>query len=78
MSEQPKTPLEAAIEHCGGQANLAEKIGKSQQLVSYWRKAKNGVPAEYVAAIEAATDGLVTRHELRPDIFGPAPAEPAQ
>jgi DNA-binding transcriptional regulator YdaS (Cro superfamily) len=71
------TPLERAIDHCGGQTQLAERIGKSQQLVSYWMKAKNGVPAEYVRDIEAACEGKVTRHDLRPDIFGPAPEHAA-
>ncbi len=33
------------------------------------------VPAERVLAIEAATHGKVTRYDLRPDVFGPAPDE---
>lgn len=70
--EKPLTPLERAIRVCGGQTKLAEKIGLSQQRVSYWRKAKNGVPAEYARDIEEACNGAVTRQQLRPDIFGPA------
>jgi DNA-binding transcriptional regulator YdaS (Cro superfamily) len=27
------------------------------------------VPAERVLSIESATDGAVTRHELRPDLY---------
>lgn len=71
--DQPETPLEKAIRLAGGQVRLAEKIGKQQQHVSYWLKAKNGVPAEYAKAIEDAVEGQVRRDELRPDIFGPAP-----
>ena len=35
---------------------------------------RNASPAR-AQKIEAATDGAVTRHDLRPDIFGPAPRE---
>lgn len=31
------------------------------------------VSPKHMAAIEAATGGHVTRYDLRPDIFGPAP-----
>jgi DNA-binding transcriptional regulator YdaS (Cro superfamily) len=68
-----QTPLEKAINHCGSQAELGRRIGRSQQNVAYWLRAK--VPAEVVPAIEDATEGKVSRHELRPDVFGPAPEE---
>lgn len=29
-----------------------------------------------VLAIEAATGGVVTRHDLRPDVYGPKPRKP--
>lgn len=29
-----------------------------------------------VHAIEAATGGVVTRHDLRPDVYGPKPSKP--
>lgn len=64
-----ETPIERAIAACGSQQELASRIGRSQQLVSYW-KAKGVVPAEVVPAIEAATG--IPRRELRPDIFGGA------
>ena len=69
--EDAQTPLERAVELCGGQAGLARRIGSSQQSVAYWlTKAVRGVPAEMVPAIEQATGFQVTRHDLRPDIFG--------
>ncbi len=37
--------------------------------VSHWRR--RGVPLARAIAIERATAGVVTRAELRPDIFGP-------
>ncbi len=73
---EQKSPLQRAIDAAGSQAALSERIGASQQLISYWvKKATRGVPAEYVVAIEQATG--VSRHDLRPDIYGPAPAEKA-
>ncbi len=69
--EQPNA-LQRAIDAAGSQAALSERIGASQQLISYWlKKATRGVPAEYVLVIEGATG--VSRHDLRPDIYGAAP-----
>jgi DNA-binding transcriptional regulator YdaS (Cro superfamily) len=70
--------LERAIEIIGGQTALASALGDpiKQGHVWYWLKQKGGeVPAEHCLAIEQATG--VSRHDLRPDVFGPAPAEPA-
>lgn len=63
--------LADAIEKLGGQKRLAEKIGTTQSVVWYWlERAKKPVPpAEFVMAIEEATNGKVTRHDLRPDLF---------
>lgn len=66
--EAPITPIERAIKICGSQAKLAEKIGRSQQIISYW-KLQQTIPADEVPAVEKATG--ISRHELRPDIFGP-------
>lgn len=64
--------LQRAITIAGGQAPLAKLIGTGQSHVWYWlNKSKKGVPSECVEAVEKATG--ITRHELRPDIFGPAP-----
>lgn len=62
--------LAKAIEIKGSQAALAESIGATQQLVSYWlKKSKNGVSAEFVLPIERETG--VPRHKIRPDIYPP-------
>lgn len=62
--------LSRAIEVCGSQAHLAARIGVKQQVISFWlTKSRLGVAAEYVIPIERATNGAVTRHELRPDIY---------
>jgi len=76
--EQPTTPLERAIKHCGSIAELARRIDRSPQLVGYWRNAVKGVPAEEAPRIEAAVDGAVTRQELCPNVFGSPTTQPAQ
>ena len=62
--------LEKAIEAAGGPAVLGRALGISSQAISQWEQ----VPANRVLAVEAATDGAVTRHELRPDLY---PVEPS-
>lgn len=64
--------LERAIKIAGGQSALARKIGRAQGHVFYWLKhAKDGVPPQAAIDIENALQGAVSRHEIRPDIFGP-------
>ncbi|MFB9952069.1 transcriptional regulator [Rhizobium puerariae] len=59
---------EIAKEKAGGPAALAKALGGvSSQAVSQWKK----VPAERVLDVERLTG--VSRHELRPDVFGAAP-----
>ena len=78
-------PLQKAVEHCGGQTALAKAIGVDQGHIWYWLNKSKSVPAERCEAIERATAGKVTKHELRPDIFPtaeaaspPAAAQPAE
>jgi TorA maturation chaperone TorD len=56
--------LDKAIRTVGGVSELARRIGIAQPSVSNW----NRIPAERVAAVEAATG--VSRAILRPDLFG--------
>lgn len=67
MSEALSTPLQRAIDAVGGVGALAAKIGIGQTAVSNWKARPGPVPVEHCAAIELATDGKVTRKELRPD-----------
>lgn len=62
----------SAIERAKGertQAEFADLIGVTQPLVSYWLS-RGQVGAQYVLTVEEKTG--VSRHDLRPDIFGPA------
>lgn len=43
-------------------------------LLSQWKTGVRRVPAEHCRAIEQATNGAVTRYDLRPDVFGASPA----
>ncbi|MGE0716898.1 MAG: transcriptional regulator [Alphaproteobacteria bacterium] len=63
--------VERAVRCVGGQASLARKCGVSQAHVWHWLHKTRRVPAERVLAIESATGGHVSRHELRPDIYPP-------
>ncbi|WP_037114643.1 YdaS family helix-turn-helix protein [Rhodanobacter sp. OR92] len=66
--------LEKAITICGSQSELARRIGGKVRTghIHYWLR--NKVPADRCADIEHATAGQVTRHDLRPDVFGDASA----
>lgn len=67
-----QSPLERAVAKLGDQSKLARAIGVKQAHVWYWLNKAKQVPAEHVLPIERATEGAVTRHELRPDLFGTA------
>lgn len=53
------------------QAAVARHLQVTPQAVNQWVKGLRPVPPRHVLVIEADTG--VTRHELRPDVFGPAP-----
>ena len=56
---------EKAKEIAGGPSKLARAIGGvSSQAVSQWKK----VPADRVLEVEKITG--ISRHQLRPDVFG--------
>jgi DNA-binding transcriptional regulator YdaS (Cro superfamily) len=67
-------PIQRAVNIVGSQTALARKLSLSQGRVWQWLNDPSAkVPAERCIAIEQATEGAVTRYELRPDIFGEAP-----
>lgn len=65
-----------AVEAIGGQIPLAKRLGVNPSLISQWVTGRLNVAAHHVLIIEAATG--VSRHDLRPDVFGPAPAAETQ
>lgn len=66
--------LDRAVQSAGSQQALAQLLGIKPPSVSGWYDRRR-VPAERCIAIELATG--VSRHQLRPDVFGPAPADHA-
>lgn len=55
----------------GRRSKLAAEIGITHGAISQWDR----VPSERVLDVERITG--ISRHELRPDIFGPAPERTA-
>lgn len=67
-TSQIVTPIQKAIDAAGGQGALARLLKVHPALVSQWRTGRRPVAAHHILSIEAMT--MVSRHELRPDIFG--------
>lgn len=67
--------IETAVAKAGNTSILARHLGISHTAVRKWRL-MGRPPADRVLAIEAITG--VSRYELRPDVFGPAPDAPDQ
>lgn len=67
MSDEPVLlePVVEAAKAVGGVTRLAEILKISRPAIYQWKR----VPAERVIAIEIATKGQVTRHQLRPDLY---------
>lgn len=61
------SPIERAANILGSQAALAGALGVTNMAVVHWKR--RGIPATRVLAIERATGGQVSRHELRPDLY---------
>jgi DNA-binding transcriptional regulator YdaS (Cro superfamily) len=64
--------LDKAVKAAGGVTSLADSLGVGQSTVSNWRKRRR-VPPGHVIRIEGVTG--VSRHELCPEVFGPASVE---
>ncbi len=60
--------IQVAIEVYGTQENLAGILRTTQATVSRW-KTSGRVPAKRAVEIERITGGIVTRRQLRPDLY---------
>jgi hypothetical protein len=74
--------LEAALAELGlTQVELAERVSSisdvplTPQGVHNWF-ARDVIPPARCLPVEQALDGVVTRYQLRPDVFGEPPAAP--
>ena len=61
-----------AVSLAGGPSALSRQFGITPQAISRWL-ARDTVPANWVLSIEALLDGEISRHDLRPDVFGYEP-----
>lgn len=61
--------LRRAKEKLGSEAALAEVVGVRQPSVNYILNSGKKVPAEWCIPVETATEGEITRHQLRPDLY---------
>lgn len=67
------SPIERVIDDLGGVTSAAKALGiNNPSVIANWRT-RNSVPAERVLDVEKLTG--ISRHELRPDIFGSAPSD---
>lgn len=74
MDQDEREACERAKSAAGGPSALARALTESgavisSQAISKWDR----VPAERVLEVERLTG--VSRYELRPDVYGPAPAK---
>lgn len=60
-------PMAEAIRILGSQSAIAELLGVPKSTVSYWSRV--GLPAEQAVALEKATEGMVPRWLVRPDLW---------
>lgn len=68
--EQKRSPVEMVIEKLGGPTKAAFALGiDNPSVIANWRT-RGRVPPERVLEVESVTG--ISRHDLRPDIFGPA------
>lgn len=59
--------LQKVVTMVGGQSAMARLCGVKQPTVFYWLQ--NKTPPLRVLQIEKIANGLVSKHELRPDLY---------
>lgn len=68
--------LQAAVTLVGSEAKLGKATGFSQNAI-WHAKSKGRVTAEMALKIDQATGGAVSKHRLRPDLYGLDPDQAA-
>ncbi len=63
-----ESPMAKAVYVAGGQSALAKKIGVTQGAVWKWVRGIKKVSPVNAVAISNAVGGVVSPHELRPDL----------
>lgn len=68
------TELAAAVRKVGSQSAFGRLVGKRQSTIREWLMTDKVAP-ESVLKVEEVTG--ISRHRLRPDVYGPEPTEEA-
>ncbi len=61
----------------GNRQEAAQKLGVSIALVGHLMNGRRQVSIPVAQTIGALTRGEISRHDLRPDVYGPAPERSA-
>lgn len=68
-----QTKFSEYVESVGGRAVAAERLGVTVGMVGHVLNGIRSLSVEKSKLIEQQTGGAITRADLRPDIFDPAP-----
>lgn len=60
-----------ALRRMAERERLGQACGVSEITVRSWANGNRRIPAEKVLSLELATEGQVSRHVLRPDVYPP-------
>ena len=58
------------VRHVGGRAEAAKRLGISVGMVGHIETGIRGISPHVAMKVEADSNGLVTRGQLRPDLWG--------
>lgn len=58
------------VEHVGGRDEAAKRLGVSVGMVGHILNGIRGVSPRVAMQVEADTKGLISRGQLRPDLWG--------
>lgn len=58
-----------ALNHFKSQAAIGEIVGKRQSVISYKIVSGHPIPAEWVEPLVVASDGRLSKPDLRPDLW---------
>ena len=59
------------VAQVGGRAEAAKRLGVSVGMVGHIEVGRRGISIDVAKRIETETGGSISRHQLRPDVFGP-------
>ena len=68
MNKNPTFSL--YVRHVGGRAEAARRLGISVGMVGHIETGIRGISPTVAMRIEADTNGLIPRGQLRPDLWG--------